>query len=183
MMFICSDPVYILSAAGSIETRDIRPDEDVEGLLSRMGGIAGNVDLRSSVIMRRGNSYPVWSDLAGFNGMVLQSGDTVMMVSIRDSLMVGGAVSMPGPVPYNPEFTTADYIIAAGGPVGSAGGTVIILRNGRTLDSRSQSEDFRPMPGDVIELRYSWFERNNALISLITSAISLGITLYAVSNN
>jgi protein involved in polysaccharide export with SLBB domain len=181
MIDICDEPVYILSALGSIETRDIGREEDVETLLDRMGGVPGNMDLRSSRILRRGENHPVWTDDEGFNPMYLQTGDTILVVSIRDSIIVGGAVNLPGQVPYSPENTVGDYILCAGGPQSTSGGEIVIFRNGQRFDPEEDLDTFKPLPGDAIQLNYSWFERNDTMIGLVTSVISLGITLYAVS--
>jgi protein involved in polysaccharide export with SLBB domain len=108
-------------------------------------------------------------------------GDTLMVVTLKDSVIVGGAVNAPGLIPYNPENTVHDYIVYAGGPLSTSGGGVSVYRNGVEMIFEGEVREAHPLPGDVIELSYSWFERNDALISLITSAISLGITLYSIS--
>lgn len=181
IMNISRNPVFILSASRSIETRELDPGEDVGSLLSRMGGVSGNINLRGSRIVRNMNTYPVWTDSTGFNEMVLHPGDTVMIVTMQDSVIVGGAVSIPGPVPYNPENTVYDYMIYAGGGLSTAGGDITIRRNGRRIDFECDVREAHLLPGDVVDVSYSWFEKNGALLSLITSAVSLGITLYAVT--
>ncbi|MBN2587556.1 MAG: polysaccharide biosynthesis/export family protein [Candidatus Fermentibacteraceae bacterium] len=181
MIGVCEEPVFILSPARGIETRDLEPGDDVSALLARMGGAPGNMNLRSSVILRHGDMFHVWTDSSGFSRMSLQPGDTLMVVTLKDSIVVGGAVNTPGLVCYNPENTVSDYIVYAGGPLSTSGGGVTVYRNGIEVSFEGDAMDARPLPGDVIELNYSWFERNDALISLITSAISLGITLYSIS--
>lgn len=181
MMDVCDDPVFILSPARGIETRDLERGEDVSSLLARMGGAPGNMDLRSSVLLRSGEMFHIWTDSTGYSSLELLPGDTLMVVTLKDSVVVGGAVNMPGLVPYNPENTVQDYIVYAGGPLSTSGGGVTVHRNGTEISYEGDIREAHPLPGDVIELSYSWFERNDALISLITSAISLGITLYSIS--
>lgn len=180
IMNVSRDPVFLLSASRNIETRELGPGEDVASLLSRMGGVSGDINLRGSRIVRNMNMYPVWTDSSGFNEMTLQPGDTVMIVTMQDSVIVGGAVSTPGPVPYNPENTVYDYMIYAGGGLSTTGGGITVRRNGRSIDFDCEVREAYLLPGDVVDVSYSWFEKNDALISLITSAVSLGITLYAV---
>jgi len=43
-------------------------------------------------------------------------------------------------------------------------------------------EDAHLLPGDVVNVNYNWFNRNAVLISLVTSVVSIGITIYAISN-
>ena len=179
---LCSQPVFILSSGAGIETRELDPGDDVLDLLDRMGGVTGNLNLTESSILSDGGMYPVWTDSSGFNDRPLAPGDTVMIVTVKDSVMVGGAVSLPGMVAYNPENTVRDYIVYAGGNLSSSGRRLMILRNGREVEYEGDIREMRPMPGDVIELSYSWFERNDAMISLIISAVSLGITVYNVTN-
>ncbi|MFO8182977.1 MAG: polysaccharide biosynthesis/export family protein [Candidatus Aegiribacteria sp.] len=181
IMSVSRNPVFILSASRSIETRELGPGEDIGSLLSRMGGVTGDINLRGSRIIRNMNTYPIWTDSSGFNAMALQPGDTVMIVTMQDSVIVGGAVSIPGPVPYNPENTVYDYVIYAGGGLSTTGGGITVRRNGRSIDFECEVREAHLLPGDVVDVSYSWFEKNDALISLITSAISLGITLYTVT--
>ncbi|OPL19887.1 MAG: hypothetical protein AVO35_00025 [Candidatus Aegiribacteria sp. MLS_C] len=183
MMAVCTDPVFILTPDNHLETRDLRPEEDLESLMARMGGVRGNMDLRRSLLLREGDCFPIWSDSAGFSRMELYAGDTLMVVSMEDSVVVGGAVNRPGRVPYSPENTVYDYIVLAGGPLSTSGGGVTVLREGREVNLEGEEREARLLPGDVVELDYSWFQKNSALISLITSAISLGITLYSISSN
>lgn len=183
MIAVCSDPVFILTPDNRMETRDLEPGEDLESLMARMGGVRGNMDLQRSLLLRGGDSFGVWSDSAGFGSITLHPGDTLMVASLEESVVVGGAVNQPGRVPYSPEKTVHDYIVLAGGRLSTSGGGVTVLRQGREVHFQGELSSARLLPGDVIELDYSWFQKNSALISLITSAISLGITLYTISSN
>lgn len=179
---VCVNPVYLLSAANALETRELQPRENFESLLARMGGISGNISLHDCRIVRGETLIPVWNQEEGFTDTELVPGDTVILVSLRDSITVGGAVGIPGSVAYNPESTVLDYIITAGGPVSTAGSDIIVQRNGREIELDENAEDARLLPGDIVNVNYSWFSRNGAMISLITSAISIGLTIYAISN-
>ncbi len=176
---VCRNPVYILSNENALETRELLPGEQFESLLARMGGVTGNLDLPDCRIVRDETMIPVWNHETGFSDVELVPGDTLILVMFSDSIVVGGAVNLPGPVQYDPSGTIPDYVIAAGGAVNTAGNTIVVQRNGRKLDGNV--ENARLLPGDAIEVKYSWFSRNSAMITAITSAISIGLTIYAIN--
>ena len=178
---VCENPVYLLSSANAMETRELQPFDDFESLLARMGGVSGNISLLECRIIRDETRIPVW-DQDGFISTELLPGDTIFFVSLRDSITVGGAVAVPGSVPYNPESTVRDYIVTAGGTVSMAGNGITVQRNGREAEFDGNVEDAHLLPGDVLNINYNWFNRNAVLISLVTSVISIGITIYAISN-
>lgn len=178
---ICRDPLYILTASGLMETRELEEGDNIRSLLDRMGGITGNVNFAGSILLSDGEREPLWTEAAGFSGRVLMPGDTVMIVTIRDSVVVGGAVSRPGRVPYNPESTVIDYVLYAGGPLSASGSRISVHRHGREVPFDGDVKTSSLMPGDVVNVGYSWFERNSAMLSLVTTAVSLGITLYVAT--
>jgi protein involved in polysaccharide export with SLBB domain len=179
---VCENPVFLLYTANALETRDLQPHENFETLLSRMGGVTGNISLLDCRIKREGAMLPVWDLENGFIDTGLIPGDTILIVSIRDSVTVGGAVVYPGSVPYNPESTVLDYIVTAGGPVSTASGSYTIRRNGIELEIDGDKRDAHLLPGDIVNVNYNWFNRNAAMISLITSVVSIGLTVYALNN-
>ncbi len=182
IIHVCENPVYLLSTANAMETRELQPLDDFESLLARMGGVSGNISLLDCRIIRDETRIPVWDQEEGFLSTELLPGDTIIFVSLKDSIMVGGAVGVPGSVPYNPESTVRDYIVSAGGPVNMAGSGITVHRNGREAELDENVEDSHLLPGDVVNVNYNWFNRNSVLISLVTSVISIGITIYAISN-
>jgi len=179
---VCVNPIYILSTNAALQTREHQPGEDFESLLIRMGGVSGNIDLPASLIIREKTAIPVWDPVKGFTETEILAGDTLMLVTLRDSVTVGGAVTNPGIVPFDPESTVMDYIISAGGPLSTASSRIIVQRNGQDVEIEGDIEKAHLLPGDYIDIKYNWFNRNAAMISLITSAISIGITIYALNN-
>jgi protein involved in polysaccharide export with SLBB domain len=179
---VCENPVYLLSTGNALETRELQPGENLESLMARMGGVTGNIDLLSSSIIRDETMINVWNQEAGFTDTELLPGDTIVFVSFRESITVGGAVSIPGLIPYSPENTVLDYIITAGGFESEASSRITVQRNGREAKLEGDVENAHLLPGDIVNVEYSWFNRNAAMISLITSAISIGLTIYAISN-
>ena len=179
---VCENPVYLLSSANAMETRELQPLDDFESLLARMGGVPGNINLLDCRIVRDETRMPVWDQEDGFISTELLPGDTIIIVSLRDSITVGGAVGVPGSVPYNPESTVRDYIITAGGAVSTAGSGITVQRNGREAEFDGNVVDSHLLPGDAVNVNYNWFNRNAVFISLITSLVSIGITIYAISN-
>jgi hypothetical protein len=179
---VCENPVFLLSSANAMETRELKPLEDFESLMARMGGVSGNINLLDCRIIRDDNRMPVWDQEEGFISTELLPGDTIIIVSLRDSITVGGAVGVPGSVPYNPESTVRDYIVTAGGTLSMAGSGITVQRNGREAELDGNVEDSHLLPGDLVNVNYNWFNRNAVLISLVTSLVSIGITIYAISN-
>ena len=179
---VCENPVYLLSTANAIETRELQPFDDFESLLARMGGVSGNISLLDCRIVRAETRIPVWDLEEGFISTELLPGDTIIFVSLQDLITVGGAVGIPGSMPYNPESTVRDYIVTAGGTVSMAGSGITVQRNGREVELDGNVEDSHLLPGDIVNVNYNWFNRNAVLISLITSVVSIGITIYAISN-
>lgn len=179
---VCENPVFLLSNANALETRELQLEENFESLLARMGGISGNISLLDCRIVRDETWMPVWDQEEGFISTELLPGDTIIIVSLRDSIIVGGAVSVPGSVPYNPESTVRDYIVTAGGTLNTAGSSITVQRNGREAELEGIVEDAHLLPGDVVNVSFNWFNRNSVMISLITSVVSIGITIYAISN-
>ncbi len=179
---VCQNPVYLLSTANAMETRELQPQENFESLLARMGGVSGDLSLLDSRIVRDETLIPVWNQAEGFINTELLPGDTIFLVSLRDSITVGGAVGIPGYVPYNPESSVLDYVITAGGSISTAGSRITVQRNGREVEFDGDVENARLLPGDAVNVSYNWFNRNAAMISLLTSVVSIGITIYALSN-
>ncbi|MCD4777139.1 MAG: polysaccharide biosynthesis/export family protein [Candidatus Aegiribacteria sp.] len=179
---ICEDPVYILSTDNALQTRELQTGEDFESLMIRIGGVSGNINLLCSKIVRDETPIPVWNQEAGFTDIELAPGDTILLVSFRDSIVVGGAISIPGSVPYNPESTVMDYIVTAGGRLSTASNSIAVYRNGRETEFEGNVEHAHLLPGDIVNVKYNWFNRNAAMISLLTSTISIGITIYAINN-
>jgi len=179
---VCENPVFLLSTANAMETRELQPEEDFESLLARMGGVSGNISLVDCRIVRDETWIPVWDHEEGFINTELLPGDTIILASLRDSITVAGAVGFPGSVPYNPESTVRDYIITAGGTVSTAGSGITVHRNGREAELDGSVEDSHLLPGDFVNVDYNWFNRNSVLISLVTSLVSIGITIYAINN-
>lgn len=181
IMEVCRNPVFILSSASGMESMEPKSGEDLRSLLSRMGGVGGDVDLSRSMILRDGERFGAWSDSLGFNTMSLRPGDTLLFVSLRDSVTVGGAVKHPGLVPYDPGSTVEDYVVYAGGRLHTSGSGISVRRNGRDVDFEGDPRTARLMPGDVVEVGYDWFARNGTMVKVLVSVVSLGITIYNVA--
>jgi protein involved in polysaccharide export with SLBB domain len=193
---VCMNPVFILRSdllhplssqeqmlqlLHSFETWELIRNDTFESLMNRMGGLSGNINVPECRILRLGESIPIWTDDLGFTDEILHPGDTVLLVTLRDSVTVSGAVRIPGNVAYRPESTVQDYIVAAGGQSETASSGISLYRNGMEIDLEGSDEGTTLLPGDAINIRYSWFSRNQGLISFVGTVVSLGITLYAMS--
>jgi protein involved in polysaccharide export with SLBB domain len=191
----CKNPVYLLRTSmvylaaetdvpeniSSVETWELGSYDSFESLVNRMGGLPGNVNMSETRIVRNNSHFPVWADSVGIIQQLILPGDTILLVMMNDSITVAGAVIRPGSVIYRPENTVSNYIVAAGGLLPDAGSHISIFRNGKEYETDEYVEDLTLLPGDGINVGYNWFTRNSGLISILGTAVSIGITVYAIS--
>lgn len=188
----CENPVYLLRTSmvypaaeidvpekvSSVETWELGSYDNFEALVSRMGGLPGNVDLSRTRIVRNNAHFPVWADTVGFINQLILPGDTILIVMYSDSIPVGGAVMLPGMVTYRPESTVHQYILAAGGPEDTANlGGAVLLRNGIEMGSGSNILEVKPLPGDAIEVPYNWISQNKDAIIIVSTVFTIWYTL------
>lgn len=185
---LCLNPVYILRSGSlvrmyespipSIETWDIDQGSNLEELLASTGGLNGNVDLERSMLLRGGDEYPIWLSGSGLLDMVVEAGDTLSLVMFSDSITVGGATNMHDRVAFRPGTTTREYIDRSGGFRYNAhqGGTRI-YRNGEEVARGSEALDMVLLPGDVIEVPWSWVTLNAEWLRLLSTAVTIVIMI------
>jgi protein involved in polysaccharide export with SLBB domain len=163
------DPVSQPGNLASAPTRDVSivlnysEGEGVSDLIVKVGGLqpwadgSGAYLLRPTAEAERGR---IAVDVVAISSrkapdIPVQPGDTLVIPSRRDAVVVGGAVQHPGLFPYSRTLHPPDYITLAGGPTrsGSAGSAQILKRNGQRKDIGSVSEID---PGDVISVPEVW---------------------------
>ncbi len=186
-------PVTVVRAPGAgallpVETFDLGPtpgEVDIEGFSALVGGFQGNVDMAKSFLIRDGEYLPIWDGVDNeFLELTLQTDDTLRLASVTDSVVVSGAVYLPRSVAYVPGATVADYIGRAGGATSDAAtGRVRLSRNGRLVERGGDALERIPLPGDDIEVPYSWLARNSDAISVFTSLVSASVLLYNAFSN
>jgi len=83
--------------------------------------------------------------------VAIQPGDTLVIPSRRDAVVVGGAVQHPGLFSYSRNLHPPDYVTLAGGPTrtGLPGSALVLRRNGERKKIGDVSEI---EPGDVISV-------------------------------
>ena len=146
-----------------------------------MGGVAGNVNLSNSGIARNNDFLPIWDDSIGLLDDIVLPGDTIVLVSYRDSVFVGGAVEIPTAVSFRREMSVLDYVIAAGGyDSGAATGEIKLIRNGVVYASGTSILGMTLLPGDAIEVPHSWISRNSSFITLLSITFSIVNTVFMV---
>lgn len=178
---ICTDPVFVVRLEAEfteIETWDLISPGTLYSFIDNMGGIESNVDLPRSTIRRNNEVLSLWSDSAGIVDMDLFPGDTLVFARHRTDIVVTGAVNEPSRIPYHPAISVLDYVALAGGTTvdGSINGAKI-FRSGTLYMKGRDALEVIPCPGDVIEIPFSWFERNKSLISISVSVIGLFVTI------
>lgn len=157
-----------------VETWESYPGETVEDLLYRIGGITGDVDLARSMLLTPRGSSPVWIRNQGFSQTSVQAGDTLRLVVHGNDVYVAGAVHQRGIIPYTPGATVRVYVERAGGKVynGRLGGTTI-TRDGVLMASGEEALETQALPGDVIEVPYSWVARHAQEIGIIATVVGI----------
>lgn len=103
------------------------------------------------------------------------------LVMMSDSLVIGGAVSTPGPVQYVPGWTVREYISLAGGFKPDASeSSVRVLREGRVVRDGDGALEYPPRPGDVIEVPYTWISKNASILSVVSASLGVVSILFNI---
>jgi len=124
---------------------------------------------------------PFWGG-DGLAEVMVASGDTLLMTSVRDSVIVGGAVEEPSLVPWRPSATTMDCVVLAGGMRAEADRDGIrVSRDGILIAEGDDALSMRLLPGDAIEVPYSWISRNYQSITLLSALVSLAALISSLS--
>ena len=181
---LVKSPVYIVRpgirnyndayAVPEIETWEAFPGETVGDLMYRIGGITGDVDLaRSSLITPEGSS-PVWIQDVGFSDAHVQAGDTLRLVVQGNDVYVAGAVHQRGIISYTPGTVARVYVERAGGKAsnGNIGGTTL-TRDGVLIASGEEALETQVLPGDVIEVPYSWIAKHAQSIGILATVVGI----------
>jgi protein involved in polysaccharide export with SLBB domain len=133
--------------------------ETVRDAIAKVGGLQPWADGKLSYLIRVGadgarQRVPVDVLAAGMRGGAdtpLQSGDTLVIPSRRDAVVVGGAVYHPGVYAYSRELKPLDYLTLAGGATrnGRPNSAQVLRRTGQSMRIGDVSEI---EPGDVISV-------------------------------
>ncbi|PIE52651.1 hypothetical protein CSA37_05315 [Candidatus Fermentibacteria bacterium] len=185
---LVTNPVYIVRPGirnyndgyqiPEVETWDHIPGETVSDLMYRIGGIDGNVDLARSMFISRSVASPVWIRGMGISTMEVFAGDTLKLVVQGNDIYVAGAVHQRGIIAYMPGAPVSAYIERAGGTLynGSRGGTTL-TRNGVEIASGDNALEMEVLPGDVIEVPYSWVARHSQEIGILATLVGITSTI------
>ncbi len=106
-------------------------------------------------------------------------GDTIVIPQKRRAIVVEGAVYKPGIYPYNPNFTTGQYIEVAGGPsrmAQSSSSFRLVSPDGRV---RRATLGMPVEPGDSLILPERTFSRSE-VVSLVMGGVGLLLSGVAI---
>ena len=181
---LVKSPVYVVRpgirnyndsySVPEVETWEASSGETVEGLMYRIGGITGDVDLARSMLISQRGSSPIWILNQGFSEEEVVAGDTLRLVVQGNDIYVAGAVHQRGIISYSPGATVREYVERAGGKVynGNIGGTTV-TRNGVLIASGRDALDLQALPGDVIEVPYNWVAQHAQEIGIIATVVGI----------
>ncbi|MBE3065165.1 MAG: SLBB domain-containing protein [Spirochaetes bacterium] len=152
-------------------------------VLESLGGPTPYAKAKESLILRKstGERIPVdvdalWKTRNRARDVPLEPGDTVN-IPIVIEVFVLGEVRSPGRVPFNPGFTVADYLLAAGGinPLtGDANGLYVLDKmNGRTKTARGGQVE----PGALLFVDRNAWTKTQEVFANITVVATLVTTL------
>ena len=164
--------------------------DGVSDLVVKAGGLQPWADASSAYVLRpnpNGERSRIPVDLAVISSrkgqdVPIQPGDTLVVPSRRESVVVGGAVQHPGTFSYSRNLHPVDYITLAGGPTrtGVAGSAQVLKRTGVRKDIDKVNEID---PGDVISVPEAtlttaeWMTFVLLFLNLAVSAAVLVITV------
>ncbi len=178
------NPVYVLRpgvrnytdayAVPEVETWEAFGNETLEELMYRIGGITGDVDLARSTLITQHGSSAIWVADLGFSQSIVEAGDTLRLVVQGNDIYVAGAVHQRGIISYTPGATVSFYVDRAGGKVynGNIGGTTV-TRDGVLMATGEDALDLEALPGDVIEVPYSWVAQHAQEIGILATVVGI----------
>ncbi len=186
---LMENPVYVVrrgrasDARGMsvppVETWDLQDSTDISLFLDYTGGLSGDVDLSRSMLVRGDSAWSVWSPRSGVRGIAMQPGDTLDLVLISDSVVVSGAVKSTGDLAYVPGWSVREYVARSGGfSYDAKESGVEVIREGRVVASGPGAHDYVPLPGDLIEVPYSWITRNRDAIAVLSTTVGIVSIVY-----
>jgi len=185
---LVTSPVYVIRPGirnytdsypiPEVEIWESSEGETVEDLLYRIGGITGDVDLSRSTLITSEGSSPIWMREMGFSNSPVHAGDTLRLVVNGNDVYVAGAVHQRGIIAYSPGASVRVYVERAGGKVFNAdlGGTTL-TRDGGIIVSGGDVLDVEVLPGDVIEVPYSWVTRHSPEIGILATVVGITSTI------
>lgn len=164
--------------------------DGVSDLIIKVGGLQPWADGPGSYLLRPvagGQRQRIAIDVVAISArkapdQPVQAGDTLVVPSRRDAVVVGGAVQHPGLFPYSRDLHPLDYITLAGGATRTG-----IPSSARVLKRSGGSQHIKYVnqiePGDVIsvpEAKISaaeWVQIVLILANLAVTTVALVITL------
>jgi protein involved in polysaccharide export with SLBB domain len=166
--------------------------ETVRDVIVKVGGLQPWADGKLSYLLRAGpdgRRQRIAVDvMAVASGQApdppVQPGDTLVVPSRRDAVVVGGAVYHPGVYAYSRELKPMDYVTLAGGATrnGRPNSARVLRRTGQSADI---SDTHEIEPGDVIsvpEATISPAEWVNLTIIFANLAVGTTALVYTVTH-
>jgi len=162
------------------------PGTTLLAVLESLGGPTPYAKAKESLILRKrtGERIPVdveamWKTRDRASDVALEPGDTVN-IPIVNEVFVLGEVRSPGRVPFNPGFTVADYLLAAGGinPLTADASVLYVLDK---LGGRAKTGRAAPVePGALLFVDKNAWTKTQEVFSNITVVATLVTTLVTV---
>ena len=163
--------------------------DGVRDLVTKVGGLQPWADGANAFLLRTasdGGRRRIGVDIPEISTgkspeVEVKAGDTLVVPSRRESVLVGGAVSRPGLFSYSPDLSAMDYLTLAGGTTKNAnlGAARVLGHDGK---SRSIKHAGPIEPGDAISVPEhtitagEWIE-----ITLLAGNVLVGATALVIT--
>lgn len=164
--------------------------DGVRDLITKTGGLQPWADGAGAFVLRNGPDGArrrIGVDIPAVASgrapdVEVKAGDTLVVPSRRDSVLIGGAVARPGLYTYSPELSAMDYLTLAGGTTRNAdlGAARVLGHDGK---SRPLKQAGAIEPGDAISVPEhvitagEWVEitllAGNVIVGAVTLAMSV----------
>ncbi len=173
--------VIIEGNVGSQGIYQFLPGETIYKFLTRLHAINRRSEIQNIVLKRNGKNqiFNLLEKEALAQKETLQTGDVIVIPSIRDRVYVKGEVAQPGPYPYLANYTARDYAGFAGLLETSKGLDDIYVVHTKSGEVEKGAEVI-VANGDIVVVPRRSREIVKDYLSIIMPIISVGFSAYAL---
>jgi protein involved in polysaccharide export with SLBB domain len=173
--------VILEGNVGSQGLYQIRPNENLFSLLTRLKTINRRSDIENVVIIRDSEKkvFNLLQNQSAVTQEILQNGDRIMIPTIRDQVYVKGEVAQPGPFPYLANYTAKDYAGLAGMLASAKDFNKVYVIHAET-GQVEKGGNVVVDNGDIVVVPKSTRENVKDYLAIITPLISIALSTVAI---
>jgi protein involved in polysaccharide export with SLBB domain len=173
--------VILEGNVGSQGLYQVRPDENLFSLLTRLKTINRKSDIENIVIIRDSEKkvFNLLQNEAAAREEILQNGDRIMIPTIRDRVYVKGEVLQPGSFPYLANYTAKDYAGLAGMLASAKDFNKVYVIHAETGQVEKGGNAIVDN-GDIVVVPRNTRENVKDILAIITPVISIALSTVAI---